>query len=70
MIITLSENHVKVNQSMYSTNCFCSNVTKPQKVIKKIESSQSGYAGQPKYSECEVSELLGNCLWFDNWKDC
>ena len=51
---------------MYSMNCFtlkllftCNKTTEND---KKIESSQSESAAQPKYLECGVSELLVNCL--------
>ena len=37
---------------------------------KKIEISQSESAAQPKYLKCKVTELLGNYVWFDNWKYC
>ena len=73
LIIILNENYVKVNPYfpwIFLPWKFFFSWNKIAERNKKIESSQSELAEQPKYLECEVSELLGNCVWFDNWKDC
>ena len=55
-------------------NCFtlkffftCNKTTESD---KNTESTQSEWAAQPKYLQCEVNDLSGNYLWFDNLKDC
>ena len=54
----------------YFTLKFLFTYKKTTESDQKIESLQSVSAVQPKYLECEASELLGNYLRFGNWKDC